>query len=380
MLAVLLATLAGCGDGTPQPISFDPIPSNVVDTSTPDDASPGGTTTTPGAPTPTVPELAPWVDVTGNLAGLPSECGNMSGIFADGRGDLVVAGVALQGLWTNGAGGDQWEQLGQGSDSAEITNRTASVVFDPAAPGTFWQSGNYGGPGAFRTVDGGQTFDQLGEIGHLDGLSVDLSDPERATMLAGTHERAELFRSTDGGRNWTNLEDNLPPNIGFTSQPLVIDSQVHLLGTTQGESAGIFRTTDGGSTWEQVYDSGVFGLPVVSQLDGSIYWMLERGGGLVRSADGGATWTEATGSGTIAETWTFSELPDGRLAAIGDSGVIVSADQGATWQSLGPPFPDVDPFGLTFSGAHNAIYVWSWDCGDAVPAGALQRLDLTPVP
>jgi hypothetical protein len=107
-------------------------------------------------------------------------------------------------------------------------------------------SGHYG-PGAVRTVNGGQSFQALG-LDHLDGISVDLSDPNRGTLLAGAHERTELFRSTDGGASWTNLASRLPEGVGYPSWPLVLDTQRHLLGVSRGDPSGIFLTTDGGAT------------------------------------------------------------------------------------------------------------------------------------
>ena len=42
------------------------------------------------------------------------------------------------------------------------------------------------------------TFTQLGTVTHNDLISVDFSDPDRKTILAGTHEqKRKLFLSTD---------------------------------------------------------------------------------------------------------------------------------------------------------------------------------------
>ena len=234
----------------------------------------------------------------------------------------------------------------------------------------------YNGPGAFHTTDGGKTFQALGQISHLDGISVDLSDPPRRTLLAGSHERADLFRSSDGGASWTNIGPNLPAQIGYASQPLVLDAQRYLLGTYSAKGAGVFLSTDGGATWNLVQAGGVAGPPLVAS-DGSIYWALEGGAGLIRSNDSGATWKLVTGPGLLASS-NLVELPDGRLASVSAEHVIVSDDGGATWRGLGPQIPTKGAIGLTYSGQRNAIYIWQWDCGNTVPPGSVQRLDLTP--
>src|SRR5262245_46519918 len=48
--------------------------------------------------------MGEWVNVTSDLAGVDSECGNMSLIVAKPDEDFLIAGVALQGLYTSDNG------------------------------------------------------------------------------------------------------------------------------------------------------------------------------------------------------------------------------------------------------------------------------------
>src|SRR3954466_12821056 len=102
--------------------------------------------------------------------------------------DMLIAGIAAQGLWASLDGGASWMHLGQGMGSETINNRPTAIVFDPDHPATFWESGIYG-IGVFKTTDKGMTFVKLGEADPSDGVSVDLSDPDRKTLLAASHER-----------------------------------------------------------------------------------------------------------------------------------------------------------------------------------------------
>jgi photosystem II stability/assembly factor-like uncharacterized protein len=303
----------------------------------------------------------PWVPAAGNLAGLKSECGNLSSVSARPDRDMVIASVAQQGLWATADGADAWTQLGQGGSSAKITNRGSAIVFDPDHPDTFWQSGIYNGNGVYRTDDNGRSFRQLGDVPSSDGVSVDLTDPARRTLLSGTHERTMLFRSTDGGSTWTDVAGGLPSDVGATNAPHVIDAETYLVGTNGATGSGIFRTTDGGTTWTRVLQADMGNMPLVAKSDGAIYWVL-RSGGLVKSTDAGLTWTPVTRSGTIAHDATsIVELPSGRFAAIGRQQVIISDDQGATWRSTGPTIP-YPPVGLAYSPFRKAFYVWHFSC------------------
>jgi photosystem II stability/assembly factor-like uncharacterized protein len=272
---------------------------------------------------------------------------------------MVIAGVALQGLWASQNGAKTWVRLGQGSGSAPITNRTSSITYDPANHDVFWESGIYNGGGAYKTTDNGQTFKQLGSLIHSDFVSVDLSDPTRRTLLSGRHESPQLFRSSDGGATWVDISSSLPTGVGFTKWPLVLNANLHLLGTS-GSNAGVFRTTNGGAAWSRVY-AGSVSSPALVAKDGSIYWLLDQGQGVIRSTDQGLTWQVMRAVGQISTTaQSLIELPDGRLATFGTS-VIVSADHGVTWQPVGAHLP-YNPAGILYAPVRKAFYAWRADC------------------
>jgi photosystem II stability/assembly factor-like uncharacterized protein len=107
-------------------------------------------------------------------------------------------------------------------------------VYDPENPNTYWESGSYNDGGVFRTDDGGATFQPLGNVTHIDAVSVDLTDPDRSTLLAGAHEQSVLLRSGDGGNTWTDITGGLPNGRGFSSSPLVIDAQRSCSARTMG--------------------------------------------------------------------------------------------------------------------------------------------------
>jgi photosystem II stability/assembly factor-like uncharacterized protein len=312
-----------------------------------------------------------WFNATGNLAGMASECGNVSFMSSRPDTDVLITGVALHGLWSSTNGGASWSPMGAGAGSAMITNRISSILFDPANPMTFWESGIYNGPGVYRTTDGGATFAALGNAHHNDAVSVDFTDPMRRTLLAGGHEMARtVYRSTDGGGTWTNIGMNLPGNAGTCTQPLALDGQTYLVGCFDyGSPGSIVRTTDGGANWTIVYPSPVSSSRPLVASDGAIYWSRSGDHGLVKSTDRGQTWTELPSPGNFGSLAPVA-LPGGRIAAFGPRGIMVSADGGTTWNVATPPVP-FSPHGITYAATRRAFFAWHFSCDNTVPADAI---------
>ena len=367
-----VVSVTACSPDEAQPITFDSVAAQTTSTtSAPTTTLPNTTTSLMTGPVDVFGES--WLDATGNLAGLTSECGNLSHISARPDGGLI-AGVALQGLWSSTDAGATWSRLGQGEGSEQLTFRPTAIVYDPQDPQRFWVSGLYNN-GVYVTNDGGATFRLLLSQWSAVDVSVDFTDPERKVVLAPL-DALMLYRSTDGGATWGSASDQMPDEGGRLVAALAIDAQTYLVGLRDGPVPGIFRTTDGGGTWIRVHPDGVAGVPVRSS-NGKLYWLLERGGGVLISADNGATWTFNTGRGISPFAEHLAELPDGRLVTVSDSTLIMSDDEGASWQPVGPPLP-YEPTGLVYSDAAKAFFVshfdCEWDSENPVRPGAIMRL------
>ncbi len=323
-----------------------------------------------------------WINVTSNLANMPSECGNLTMLSAIPGSDTIIAGIARQGLWASNNSGTSWSNLGTGAGFAVITNRPSWISYDPLNSAIFWESGIYNGGGVYKTTNGGNTFQQLGNIGHIDFVSVDFTDPNRQTLLAGGHEQSQkVYKSTDGGQTWTNIGVNLPAGTGFSTSPLVINSQTYVVNTDRswgGGSPGIYRTINGGTSWTKVSSFGPSGPPLLAS-NGTIYWSV--GNSLVKSTDSGLTWTQV-GSGL--QNVHPIELADGKLVSVGGSTLMISADGGVSWSPIGPTLP-YNPPGVIYSLSRKAFFIWNWNCGGFVLPDAVMKFDFdfgstTPTP
>lgn len=317
---------------------------------------------------------AAWANATGNLANMASECGNLGMVSADPCSNMVIAGVAQKGLWGTEDGGKTWSSLGTGAGSAVITNRISAVVYDPDHPGTFWESGIYNGGGVYKTTDNGQTFEQVGSVTHNDSVSVDFTDPDRKTLLAGPHEaNSKLFLSKDGGQTWNDVGAGLPGSAGFCTATQVLSANDLLVGCVTG---GVFHSSDG-NVWTSVGSKGVVPQPLLAS-DGTIYWP-GSAGGINVSSDHGQSFTQ-TADGNLAPAiignFYPAELPDGRIVILGKDHLLISSDHGATWKPIGEPLPYpgggyTGARGPAYSARTKTFFIWRWDCGNVVLPDAI---------
>ena len=311
-----------------------------------------------------------WINETSNLAATPSECGGLGLVSAKPDEDLLIAGIAQNGLWSSTDGGDSWTQFG---DSAAIKNRITAIVYDPVNTMSFWEAGTYNLDGVYQTTDDGSHFVSEG-ISNVDFFSPDFGDPDRQTQLAGGHEQPQtVYHSADGGKTWDMIGKGLPSDT-FCDVPLVIDPSTYLVGCYGGHN-GIYRSENAGTDWTSVSDNGGGAPPLVAQ-DGTIFWPSGAANGFVKSTDSGKTWSAVMAADTITNV-AFVELPDHRIAAVGKSAVMISSDDGETWQAATSQLP-FGPYSLTYSAQRKAFYISYFTCGNSplpVPDNAVMRYD-----
>jgi hypothetical protein len=105
-----------------------------------------------------------------------------------------------------------------------------------------------------------------------------------------------------------------------------------------------------------------------------------------KSKDDGKTWAAAGAPGTFAgpqggiTNAGISELPGGRIAALGIQYILVSPDQGTTWTPATSALPITageNIHGAVYSTQRKAFYVWHDTCSGAnlVASDAVMRFD-----
>ena len=180
-----------------------------------------------------------------------------------------------------------------------IDPRNNDVVYIGAAEGGVW-----------KTTDGGVNWTPLtdDQVSLANGaIALDPNQPD--TVYVGTGEEnfagdsyygAGILKSTDGGATWVNI---LGPFLRDKISSLVVHptkSQILLCTST----TGVWRSADAGANWASVL-SGAAGISLaVDPSNGdSIYASLgsvasNAKNGVYHSSDAGLTWTPVTGTGS----------------------------------------------------------------------------------
>lgn len=296
---------------------------------------------------------------------------------------LLLAGGAPPGaaqtLTAETLSGLPLRTIGPTTMSGRIVD-LAVVEADPrtfyvaTATGGVWKTGNHG-------VTLAPVFER--EATHSVG-AIAVHQVDTALVWVGTGERANrqsnswgdgVYRSTDGGRSWTNvgLRDShhigrialhpTDPNIVFVA------ALGHLWGPN--EERGLYRSTDGGATWTRVLAVDAHTGAVDVALDpgdpsvvyAATYQRRRRpfgfhGGGpgsaLWKSGDGGQTWRRLTAglpAGDVGRIGITIYRRDPRILYVSveqgyrynastayterRAGIYRSDDRGETWRHMG---------------------------------------------
>ena len=229
--------------------------------------------------------LPRWAAAQGTA--IPSRNAIISLAVMPGAPDTVLAGTLNApdppGVYRTTDGGVTWQRA---SDGLGENVSIAGLVFDPQNAGLAF-AGDGGVGILYRSRDGGVNWQEVPGFREL------LSENSAIGELYATVERGRtvfyactrfngVFRSTNGGNSWQQLNDGLGGEASRARELVQFDGQLYV-----GTHAGLYRLPSGTDVWEAVasFPAGniVFSL-AVDETNQRIY--AGTGGGLYRSSDG----------------------------------------------------------------------------------------------
>ena len=155
------------------------------------------------------------------------------------NGNVVYAGTATAGLWKSTDKGLNWISVTKFLD----VNSVYSIALDPSNVNTVFFGEENGQ--LWKSTDAGSTWNVIGDANFIstDKWFRDVKFIGANTLLAATEEG--LFRSTDGGLNWTtvNSGEHMEIEIHPTNPNVLYTIK---LNSNQTE---FYKSTDNGLTW-----------------------------------------------------------------------------------------------------------------------------------
>jgi photosystem II stability/assembly factor-like uncharacterized protein len=268
-----------------------------------------------------------WIDVSSGLSGVVPGVGQL--VIDRGTGTAFYALTSGGSIFKSTDSGSSWKALGN------IVGVNAIALSPAASPAVYAGTAH----GVVRSADGGQSWGQTGlsDVA-INVLAVDAHTPSTlyASGSAGT-----IYRSVDGGADWTSASvDSFPNQSGAAIAFIAIDpfTPSILYALSGGPRGTLYKSTDGGHSWSIISAANVYASVLVTDpaLPSTLYANLD-GAGLSKSTDGGTTWA-ATGLNDFPIALAIDPANSNTLYASTASdtsqAILKSTDGGKTWSAI----------------------------------------------
>jgi photosystem II stability/assembly factor-like uncharacterized protein len=279
---------------------------------------------------------------------------------------IFYVGTATGGVWKTVNNGITFEPV---FDDREVSTIGAlaiapsdpSILYVGTGEGNNRQSSSWG-DGVHKTMDGGKTWTHVGlkDTHHIGRVVVDPRNPDVVYVAAlghlwGSNKERGLFKTTDGGKTWTNTKP-IDDDTGFVDVAIDPESTQTLYAASYqrrrtafgynggGPGSALWKTVDGGTTWKKVTkglpstgELGRIGVAVYRKDPRIVYALLEHAkeGGIYRSEDKGESWTKVSQTNPRPSYYSQVHVDpnnDQRIWVLG-APMFYSEDGGKTFKS-----------------------------------------------
>ena len=277
------------------------------------------------------------------------------------------------GLWKTADGGQLWENI---SDGYFKTSSVGAVAVSESDPNIVYVGmGEHAprgvmtsyGDGVYKSNDSGKTWKHMGlkATQHISRIVIDPKNPNILFVAAqgalyGPNKERGIFKSIDGGENWTNIlyVNNLTGASELSidaNNPLVLYAAMWEHQRTPwkvisgGVGSGLYKTTDGGTTWNTIHtglpkEKGKMAIAVSRSNSEKVYALVESDsdkelGGLFVSNNSGENWSRISSDHSLIQrAWYYIELfidpNDEETVYVLNARAQRSIDGGKTWSTI----------------------------------------------
>ncbi|MBK8558239.1 MAG: T9SS type A sorting domain-containing protein [Lewinellaceae bacterium] len=275
-----------------------------------------------------------------------------------GTGDVNIPSIVYNGngIYKSTDGGESWQYLGLGQEgiiSKIAIDPTNTNILYAATMGTPYVRDNH--RGIYKSIDGGLSWQQQLFISDQAGASDLLLNPQnpqilyasfwdrirnnQESIIYGPH--AKVYKSSDGGANWSQLGGGLPTGImgrtGLAMSAQNPDKIFVVYVDTLSRPGGLYQSINGGQGWTPINISGLqdayadfgwyFGKFRVNTYNDDDWYFL----GILtwRKAPGTNSWL--IGAGAHADCHDMVFAPSGKRYLATDGGMYANTMPNITW-------------------------------------------------